>query len=406
MYETGGGGLRRANPQKILRTVVLLVVILASLVYVPQIAAWHVGARRPAIVSSFELAHSPLQFHTMAGSAQVEIADGPVLFAHNVNEERPIASTTKIMTAYLVLSQPGLSLNRVVTITATEVDNDRRGLLKADSEVPLAVGQRATVQDLLWALMLPSADDSAWVLARTISGNPYKFVAMMNQTAARLGMHRTHYVDPDGVNHKGYSTAKDLLKLTTVAMTDPAFAQLVSTAVHHTSSFGTLTNLNQLLGQYPGAIGVKTGWTPWAGSCLVFAAKRQLDNTPLTLYGVVLGEPGFNRMFEDVKGLLNTGFSLPYRRLVNAHTVIAEQWATGLGAPKKLTFSLGNRAMGAFETGGTARIQWQWQKGLNGWQAGQVVGRCRVTQTGWSHPGPWVPIIANQGLKVPWWGKF
>ncbi|PSR34325.1 MAG: D-alanyl-D-alanine carboxypeptidase [Sulfobacillus benefaciens] len=396
--------MRRANPRKLLRTVILAALVLGAAMILPHRLAWHLNGRRLVVPSSVSLPKAALPFVTEAGSAQVEVAGGPVLYAHNPNIERPIASTTKIMTAYLVLHTPSMPLQRVVTITPVEVDNDRRGVLKADSEVPLAVGQRVTVNDLLWALMLPSADDSAWVLARTVSGNPNTFVSLMNRTAQKLDMRRTHYVDPDGVNHAGYSTARDLLKLTAVAMQDPEFRHLVGTAQHTTTSFGTLVNLNQLLGNYPGAIGVKTGWTPWAGSCLVFADQRKLYHRSITLYGVVLGEPSFNPMFSDVKRLLNTAFSLPYHTVVKAKSVVARQTIGGFGAPKVLTFSV-KSSLGAFATGGHADIQWQWLSKTS-WTKGEVVGMCRVTQTGWKNAGPWVPILADQNYKVPWWGSF
>ena len=396
--------MRRANPRKLLRTMILAVLVLGAVIVLPRCLAWHLSEQRLVIPSSVSLPKAALPFVTEAGSAQVEVSGGPVLYAHNPNIERPIASTTKIMTAYLVLHTRSMPLQGVVTITPVEVNNDRRGILKSDSEVPLAVGQRVTVEDLLWALMLPSADDSAWVLARTMSGNPNTFVALMNRTAQELGMRRTHYVDPDGVNHQGYSTARDLLKLTTVAMKNAEFRHLVGTAQHTTASFGTLLNLNQLLGHYPGAIGVKTGWTPWAGSCLVFADQRELHHRSVTLYGVVLGEPSFNPMFSDVRRLLNTAFSLPYQPLATARSVVARQTVGGFGAPKVLTFSV-KSSLGAFATGGHADIQWQWFSKTS-WTKGEVVGRCRVTQTGWQSDGPWVSIVADQSYKVPWWGGF
>lgn len=343
-------------------------------------------------------------WHTTAGSAEVAFADGPPIFQHAATLPRPIASTTKMMTAYLVLHDPAMKLSRRVTITPSEVLNDRQGLLKDDSEVPLKAGQVVTVQDLLWALMLPSADDAAWVLARVQgNGNPRLFIDAMNRAAARLGMHHTHYVDPDGVNRLGYSTAKDLMKLIRVDMTNREFRRLVSTKRVSTPGFGPLTNLNLLLWQYPGAIGIKTGWTPYAGSCLAFAARRRLGSQTVTLYGVVLGEPSFGPMFLDVENLLNTGFQTPWTTIVPSGTIVARRAAKGPGAPRWLTFRT-SAALGAVDTGGTVEIQYRW-KALTTWQRNQVVGWARVHEEGWQ-PGAWIPIRANQTYHPPWWARI
>lgn len=131
-----------------------------------------------------------------------------------------------------------LPLGQVVTISAQDVSNYQHGLRKDDSEVPLRLGQKVTVKELLWALLLPSADDAAWALARVTSGHASSFVDSMNRQAVRLGMRHTHYLDPDGVNFHAYSSAADLLKLCTVALQNPAFRELVGTRIQSTASFG------------------------------------------------------------------------------------------------------------------------------------------------------------------------
>lgn len=395
--------MRRANPQKIRRTFFLLVIIGLVGVLLDLRMTWR--PRHPVWVARdiYPIKKASLAFHTLAGSAQIEIPGASVLYAKNVNQERPIASTTKIMTAYLVLKDSSkVPLDRVITVTAADTANYKNGLLKADSEVPLHTGQKTTVRDLLWALMLPSADDAAWSLARVVSRHASRFVALMNKEATQLGMRRTHYLDSDGVNYHAVSTAKDLLKVTTVALKNREFRIFVGTLTRHTLSFGVLTNLNQLLGSYPGAFGVKTGWTPSAGSCLVFAARRTLGGHRLTLYGVVLGEPGFRRMFVDVRGLLDTGFQLPYQTLIRRDGVVAKIRVVGAGNPHSINLSV-REDLGHFQTGGDAKVEWQWSRLHSSWLAGAVMGRCRLIYGGSHRQGPWVDIVADQGFTRPWW---
>ncbi|PSR26475.1 MAG: D-alanyl-D-alanine carboxypeptidase [Sulfobacillus thermosulfidooxidans] len=352
----------------------------------------------------FHLPRVPSLWHTLAGSCEIQVAGGPILFQKNAYLERPIASTTKIMTAYLTLEDKMMPLNRKVTITSQEVLNDRQGLLKADSEVPLSRGQVVSVQDLLWALMLPSADDAAWVLARAATDNhPARFIAAMNQQARQFHMDHTHYVDPDGVNHEGYSTAADLMILTQHVMKNPEFRLLVRTKTHKTA-FGVLSNLNQLLWSYPGAIGVKTGWTPWAGSCLVFGATRVEHGSPLTVYGVVLGEPAFNPMFHDTAQLLNTAFHTSWSPLIHAgQTVLVLHIQRVLTTTTLALYAA--KPLGAYDVGEDATLQWRLKKPGPAWHAGQILGYARINAKGWPESS-WVPLKARTSYVMPWWAHL
>lgn len=370
----------------------------------PQLVQVHPISIAPRAREDVRLPKDPEKWSTQAGSCEMKAAQGPVLFVKGQNIERPIASTTKIMTAYLTLTNPAMPLNKRVTINRQETVNDRLGLLKDDSEVPLRTGMVVTVHDLLWALMLPSADDAAWTLARAQTDNhPTQFVAAMNREAKLLQMNRTHYTDPDGVSHEGYSTARDLIKLTTVAMKNATFRQLVKTKTQRTP-FGELTNLNQMLWQYPGTIGVKTGWTPWAGSCLVFAATKRLHGQPLTIYGVVLGEPSFNPMFADTAQLMNTAFHVPWTPLFPAKVPVATALVTTSFGKRIESFSL-TQALGAYDTGEQAHLQFRWKNLGDHWSKGQTVGYGRVVAQGWA-PSAWVPIQADQSYRMPWWSHL
>ncbi len=355
--------------------------------------------------ASYPLNPPHLTFSTQAGSAVLEVKGGRRLFQHHQDVERPIASVTKMMTANMVLTHPHLYPPRaLVTITAAEVANYERGLQKGDSEVPIYSGEKVSVQDLLWALMLPSADDAAWILADHYPGGSKAFIRAMNRRARKFSMDHTHYVDPDGVNHLGYSTASDLMRLTKQDMALSSFRRLVETKTMHTK-FGTLTNLNRLLWTYRGATGIKTGWTPWAGTCLAFSASRR----DLTLYGVVLGEPSVSLapMFQDVTKLLNRGFQdVPWRTPVDAGAVVGEMtlrrgW---LLSTRTVPLVL-KRSLGAYALTNDAHLEVYWRAHVGeALQAGQVVGEARLKAG--SYTSRWSPVVASTTVTVRWWERL
>lgn len=241
-----------------------------------------------------------------------DLTHNATLTSTGATTETEVASTTKIMTALLVINSG--KLNSVVTITQADIDYV---YVNGASSAGLVVNDRLTVQQLLSAMMLPSGCDAAFALAGFLAGNAPNFIARMNAEAAQLGLKQTYYTtvdglhNPDSQGHFGYSTASDLIHLTSVAMQLPLFRQVVATQTdtlpvtsqHHAY---TWSNTNELLGTYPGILGVKTGTTPWAGYCLVFAATRN----GVTLLGVVLSSPSDQQRYSDATALLNWGFSL------------------------------------------------------------------------------------------------
>ena len=217
------------------------------------------------------------------------IVNGPV------STPRPIASVTKVMTAYRVLLdhplKPG-DRGPTITVLASEAASYRTARLGGESVIPVAAGERIDERTALEAMLLPSANDMARVLARWDAGSISGFVSRMNATATRTGMSKTHYADPAGVDTATVSTALDQLRLDEAAMANPVLARIVGEKSATVPVAGTVHNSNPLLGR-DGFIGVKTGWTTAAGSCLMFAA-RQTDRRARmhTVYGVLLGQPG------------------------------------------------------------------------------------------------------------------
>ena len=227
-----------------------------------------------------------------------------------------MGSIAKVMTAYVVLTTPGLNLNRVVTVPGGIVAYDER---YDASTAGLRPGERYTTLQLLYAMMLPSGCDAAYALAEAYGPGLARFIAKMNTNAHQLGLAKTHFTDfsglPDPGDYSTYSTAHDLIALGRAAMRNKTFAAVVATREYRVAGGSAhpahvWANLNPLLGDVPGAIGIKTGYTGAAGQCLLFAAKRGST----TLIGVVLDSsavdsPSLTAAAADATAMLNWGFS-------------------------------------------------------------------------------------------------
>lgn len=210
---------------------------------------------------------------------------------------RPIGSVAKTMTALVVLGAHPLAPGQegaVLTMTAEDVTYFEQALAVDGSSLPVHEGERLSERALLLGLMLPSANNLAETLGRWVSGGHDAFVALLNATAQRMGMTGTHFDDPSGFSPRTVSTAADLVRLGRAALAVPALAAIVATAQAPFPDGTTLHNLDSMLGNVPGWLGIKTGETPTAGGCLLFAARRTIGEattTPVTLVGAVLGQP-------------------------------------------------------------------------------------------------------------------
>lgn len=220
-----------------------------------------------------------------------------VLFSKNPTDKLPMASLTKIMTAIVGLEYKRDDNTYVV---------DRDALVGEDS-MGLIPGEKLTLDDLLYGLLLPSGNDAAEVIARNFPYGRDAFIEMMNKRAAQIGATSTHFSNPSGLQGDGvqYTTAEDLVKITYYALTNfPEFATIVQTNNHTIPQTAThqpyyLTNETNLLTSYPGVKGVKTGFTPEAGLCLV----TYLEYGNKRIIGVILGSE--NRRAE-MKTLLDS----------------------------------------------------------------------------------------------------
>lgn len=234
----------------------------------------------------------------------IDAKTGEVRLTKDADARRPIASLTKVMTAHVILKEA--KPTDTVTIAKQDVRYAERG---GGTRAHLRPGDRLTVRDLLYALMLPSGADAAHALARTYGPGVPAFVAKMNATARSLGLRDTHYVNADGLpapGGDGHSTAHDQALLAAAALKNPLFAEIAATRTHSVPATAAhrsyhWTNTNRLLGT-PGVIGVKTGFTRAAGYCLAFAA----ENADHTLIGVVLGSPTSSHRYQTARSLLTT----------------------------------------------------------------------------------------------------
>lgn len=228
------------------------------------------------------------------GQATVAVEGIGTLGATPDQHPVPIASVTKVMTAYLVLRDHPMTTGdngASLTVTAAEAAAYPTEVADNESLVKVAAGEVLTERQALQALLLPSADNMARILARWDAGTTAAFITKMNATATALGMTNTRYTDPSGYDPATRSTANDQTLLAAHAMQLPAFAQIVAMPSATIPVAGTVRNYNTLLGS-DGVIGVKTGSTSWAGGCLLFAAHHQIGGRTATIIGAVLGQQG------------------------------------------------------------------------------------------------------------------
>lgn len=226
---------------------------------------------------------------------------GKVLYERNADVQRPMASTTKIMTGILVLEQMELGEEVVVSLEAA---------MTSDEHPWLREGDVLTVEEMLYALMVRSCNPAAVALAEACSGSLEAFVDEMNEKAAELGMDDTHFIHPSGLDRNGhYSTAADMAVLGRYAMQNEKFREYVSTEAHTIELPGrdpmVCETTNKLLKEVEWVTGVKTGLTPKAKQCLVGAGTKD----GVHVISVVLGQPSSKVCWAESKALMEYGFS-------------------------------------------------------------------------------------------------
>lgn len=226
------------------------------------------------LLSSVPLAEAaPSAVGTNArGSALIDVESGRLLYSSNGDTPMRIASLTKIMTAIVAIEHGNLN---------DMVKTSKRAVGKEGSSIYLQLGERMSLSNMLYGLMLRSGNDSATAIAEHVGGSEEGFVFLMNEKATQIGLANSHFKNPHGLDEDDhYSTANDLAKLTAYALKNDTFAQIVSTRVKnapnpHEQWDYKWMNKNKMLAMYEGADGVKTGYTKKSFRCLVSSATRE-----------------------------------------------------------------------------------------------------------------------------------
>ncbi|WP_126427400.1 D-alanyl-D-alanine carboxypeptidase family protein [Brevibacillus marinus] len=233
-------------------------------------------------------------------AAMIDVASGRMLYEKNAEQKMRIASLTKIMTAIVAIESG--NLRDIVRVPDSAVGIE-------GSSIYLKKGERLTLEDLLYGLMLRSGNDAAVAIAEHVGGSLEGFVYMMNEKAAMIGMSDTHFMNPHGLDdsNQHYSTARDMAKLSAYALKNPEFQKIVATRLKNIPWEGEewdrrLLNKNKLLTLYKGADGIKTGYTRLAKRCLASSATR--DGRQLAV--VTLDAPDD---WNDAMSLLDWGFA-------------------------------------------------------------------------------------------------
>jgi D-alanyl-D-alanine carboxypeptidase (penicillin-binding protein 5/6) len=248
-----------------------------------------------SVPSSLRLAGTPPSL-PMPGSGEslVSVQGLGTMAAKNPDRVVPIASITKVMTAYVILRDHPLAPGAAgpsISISASDVAAYKAAAAQQQSVIPVSAGETLTELQALEGLLIPSANNMAQVLARWDAGSEAAFVAKMNSEAAALGLSKTHFADASGINPGSVSTASDLVSLAQDAMADPTFAAIVAMPQVTLPVAGLEYNFDYDLG-HDGIIGVKTGSDGAAGGCFLFEARKDSAGHQVTIVGAVLGQGG------------------------------------------------------------------------------------------------------------------
>lgn len=319
----------------------------------------------------------------------IERNTGMILLRHNETEPLPMASTTKVMTALMALERG--NLDDVVT-----VGKNAYGV--PGTSIYLSLGEKITLRDLLYGLMLASGNDAAVAIAEHIGGDVDTFCRMMTERAAELGCDNTVFVNPNGLPAQGHhTTAYDLALIARQAMSYELFREIVSTKRASIPWEGRsynriLNNKNRLLSDYEGATGIKTGYTRAAGRCLVFGAKRD----GLEVIGVVLN---CGDWFDEAARLMDLGFEL-----YDGFTALSEGETVRVlpvkdGTQETVYVCAGGDLCAPVPKGRIPTLEYDMPDEITaGMQAGDIVGEARIMLDGRTLAA--VPLKLTESVSV------
>lgn len=331
------------------------------------------------------------------GAALIEAHSGRVLYEKQGDTPLPMASTTKIMTALIALELG--ELEEMITVPQEAQGTE-------GSSMYLKAGEKLSLADLLYGLLLTSGNDAAVTLACHFGGSIEGFADMMNEKARELGCENTHFVNPHGLhdaNH--YTSALDLCTIARAAMEVETFRTMVSTQYYQTTTgeqVRTLKNKNKTLWEFEGGCGIKTGYTKKAGRCLVFSAEQE----GMLLIGVVLNCPD---MWAEAFSLLRYGFNTyALQSLKDASAPLCEVKVEG-GVKKALPAVLKTGILYPIRKDGTEEVTWELSLSeplTAPVQAGACIGKLTLCLNG--EAVLCREILAGESISVPdflWYWK-
>ncbi len=329
----------------------------------------------------------------------------PVLgleLASGTQDPVPIASLTKIMTAFVVLRDHPLSPDAqgpVLTVSASDASEALEQEEANDTMVPVQAGEALSERQLLDGLLVHSANNFANLLARWDSGGIAKFVSKMNTVAASLGMSKTHYADADGIDPGSMSIPADQLRVASAAMKLPAFAAIVVQPSVTLPIAGSVSNFVSQIGS-DGIIGVKSGFTQAAMGCLVLAARRPVDGHEVLVMGAVTGQTGLDPLDSAARATLalidGTAASLRDVRVATSSERVATLTVPWRSTPVAGTVE---RALDAVVwPGDVVHRSMRWTRVRVGAPAGTTLGRMEVS-VGMERLS--VPVLSATAVRGP-----
>ena len=322
-----------------------------------------------------------------AAAAVIEEKTGRVLYAVHEDAELPMASTTKIMTALLAIDHCDLNETVVAGENAYGVPG---------TSIYLEKGEALSLEQMLYGLLLASGNDAAVAIAEHVAGSVEEFAGMMNDRALSLGCEHTHFNTPHGLPAaEHYTSALDLCRIAREAMSRPAFRRIVSTqrALIPWQGHGAdrvLNNKNRLLSTYPGALGIKTGYTKAAGGCLAFAAERE----GMTLIGCVLNCPDW---FDHSAAMLDQVFDEYHMYQALSEGEIVYRLPVEGGVEDGVDLIAAETLSVPLRAEETAELSFRWpQSRAAGFAAGEMLGEASLSVNG--EPLYSIPLIAAKGV--------
>jgi serine-type D-Ala-D-Ala carboxypeptidase (penicillin-binding protein 5/6) len=329
------GRLRRYVFRSVLVLLVVTIGVVAGLQLSRPVPA---ASFHPTTANSVRLAgSSPSLPWPTVGSAALAMEGVGSLGQVGSSQPVPIASITKVMTAYVVLKDHPLAPGATgpdIAVTAATVTAYQIGLLTQQSVVQVATGESLTEVQALEGLLIPSGNDIAVMLADWDAGSTTAFVAKMNSAAQSLGLGATHFDDVSGLDAGSVSTPADLIGLGEAAMAIPAFARVASMGEATLPVAGRVINFDYALG-HDGIVGIKTGSDAAAGGCFLFEAQRDIDGTTVSFVGAVLGQRTSSPVtaaLDDAENLAQSAFAAVAPRPVVAAGRLAGQIVAPWGA--------------------------------------------------------------------------